>query len=47
MTEIDALNGYVVRESEKLGFKAPYNDALTKLMKGRHHIPINQTEVGN
>lgn len=47
MTEIDALNGYVVRESEKLGLKAPYNDALTKLMKGRHHIPENQTEVGN
>jgi 2-dehydropantoate 2-reductase len=47
MTEIDALNGYVVRESEKLGLKAPYNDALTKLMKGRHHTPINQTEVGN
>lgn len=47
MTEIDALNGYVVRESEKLGLKAPYNDALTKLMKGRHHNPINQTEVGN
>ncbi|MFT5370122.1 MAG: 2-dehydropantoate 2-reductase [Candidatus Latescibacterota bacterium] len=47
MTEIDALNGYVVRESEKLGLKAPYNDALTKLMKGRHHIPVNQTEVGN
>ena len=47
MTEIDALNGYVVRESEKLGLKAPYNDALTKLMKGRHHIPENKTEVGN
>lgn len=46
-TEIDALNGYVVRESEKLGLKAPYNDALTKLMKGRHHIPINKKEVGN
>lgn len=38
-TEIDALNGYVVRESEKLGLKAPYNDALTKLMKGRHYFP--------
>ncbi len=47
LTEIDALNGYVVRESKKLGLKAPYNDALTKLMKGRHHTPINQTEVGN
>jgi 2-dehydropantoate 2-reductase len=47
MTEIDALNGYIVRESEKLGLKAPYNDALTRLMKGRHHIPVNTTEVGN
>ncbi len=39
MTEIDALNGYVVRESEKMGLKAPCNDALTKLMKGRHYFP--------
>jgi 2-dehydropantoate 2-reductase len=46
-TEIDALNGYVVRESEKLGLKAPYNDALTKLMKGRQHIPVDSTRVGN
>ena len=38
-TEIEALNGYVVRESEKMGLKAPYNDALTKLMKGRHYFP--------
>jgi 2-dehydropantoate 2-reductase len=38
-TEIDALNGYVVSESEKLGLMAPYNDALTKLMKGRHYFP--------
>lgn len=34
-TEIDALNGYVARESRKLGLAAPCNDALTKLMKGR------------
>jgi 2-dehydropantoate 2-reductase len=37
-SEIDALNGYVVRESERLGLKAPYNDALTKLMKGRERV---------
>lgn len=36
-TEIDALNGYVARESAELGFAAPYNDALTRLMKGRQH----------
>ena len=47
MTEIDALNGYVVRESEKLGLNAPYNDALTKLIQGSQHQPVNQTQVGN
>src|SRR5581483_948083 len=35
LTEVDALNGYVVRESQKLGLSAPYNDALTCLIKGR------------
>ncbi len=34
-TEIDALNGYVARESVRLGLRAPYNDALTSLIKGR------------
>ena len=34
-TEIDSLNGYVARESERLGLKAPYNDALTRIVKGR------------
>ena len=29
LTEIDALNGYVARESQRLGLAAPYNDALT------------------
>ena len=47
MTEIDALNGYVVRESEKLGLSAPYNDALTKLIKGLQHQPVDQRAVGN
>jgi 2-dehydropantoate 2-reductase len=36
-TEIDALNGYVARESARLGLSAPCNDALTRLMKGREH----------
>ena len=36
-TEIDALNGYVVKESKKLGLEAPYNDALMRLMKGRQY----------
>jgi len=39
LTEIDALNGYVARESPKFGLAAPYNDALTRLMKGRQHKP--------
>jgi 2-dehydropantoate 2-reductase len=38
-TEIDALNGYVARESSRLGLAAPYSDALAKLMKGREHHP--------
>ncbi len=38
-TEIDALNGYVARESRKLGLAAPYSEALTMLMKGREHVP--------
>ncbi len=36
-TEIDALNGYVARESETLGLSAPYNTAITELMKGREY----------
>ena len=40
LTEIDSLNGYVVRESEKIGLSAPYNDALTKLIKGLQHNPL-------
>jgi 2-dehydropantoate 2-reductase len=38
-TEIDSLNGVVARESIHLGLTAPYNDALTKLIKGREHQP--------
>lgn len=34
-TEIDSLNGYLVRESKMMGLTAPYNDALTRLVKGR------------
>lgn len=38
-TEIDALNGYVARESARLGLSAPCNDAITRLMKGREYLP--------
>jgi 2-dehydropantoate 2-reductase len=37
LTEIDSLNGYVARESARLGMTAPCNDALTRLMHGRQH----------
>ena len=37
LTEIDALNGYVAQESRPLGLAAPYNDALTDLIKGREY----------
>ena len=35
----DALNGFVARESRKLGLQAPCNEALTQLMKGHHYLP--------
>jgi 2-dehydropantoate 2-reductase len=34
-TEIDALNGAVVRESRALGLQAPCNESLVALVKGR------------
>ena len=41
-TEIDALNGYVARESRRLGLAAPYSEALMMLMKGREWQPLHQ-----
>jgi 2-dehydropantoate 2-reductase len=43
-TEIDALNGFVARESKALGLYAPCNDALTRLIKGREHQPAQMSE---
>ena len=34
-TEIDALNGALVREARALGLATPYNEALVALLKGR------------
>ena len=45
-TEIDALNGYVVRESETMGMEAPSNDALSKLIQGLQHRPKLQADEG-
>lgn len=42
-TEIDSLNGYVARESARLGLPAPYSDALTQLIKGREHLPFTES----
>jgi 2-dehydropantoate 2-reductase len=36
-TEIDAINGFVVRESEKLGIDAPVNRTLTGLIETLQH----------
>ncbi len=38
-TEIDALNGYIVRESRRLGLPCPYNEALVAIVKGRQYQP--------
>ncbi len=43
-TEIDALNGYIARESRKLGLACPYNEALTALIKGRQYIARQEGE---
>ena len=43
-TEIDAINGALVRESRKLGLAAPYNEALVALLKGREQDAIRRRE---
>jgi 2-dehydropantoate 2-reductase len=44
-TEIDALNGYVAAESERLGLAAPYSTALTQLIRGREHKPVGDPDA--
>ena len=39
-TEIDALNGAVVREGRGLGVSTPFNEALTLLIKARNDQAI-------
>ena len=36
-TEIDAINGAVVREAERLGLDAPHNRGLTRFIHSREH----------
>ena len=43
-TEIDALNGIVVREAETFGIPAPYNQSLVALLKGRE---LSQQRIVN
>ena len=40
-TEVDALNGAVVRAGEKLGINAPYNHAITLMIKAREQYMRN------
>jgi 2-dehydropantoate 2-reductase len=37
-TEIDALNGALVRESRAVGLEAPYNEAITLMIKARERF---------
>jgi 2-dehydropantoate 2-reductase len=41
-TEIDAINGALVREAQALGIATPYNEALVALLKGREHQRISE-----
>ena len=41
-TEIDALNGAVVREGRALGVPTPMNEALVMLLKGREHAQMRR-----
>ncbi|MCI0530032.1 MAG: 2-dehydropantoate 2-reductase [Nitrospira sp.] len=45
LTEIDSLNGYIVRESKKLGLPCPYNESLTSLIKGLQHLPADGSKT--
>ena len=37
-TEIEAINGAVVREGRRLGVPTPYNQALLLLVKAREQV---------
>ena len=40
-TEVDALNGAVVRAGQKLGIDTPYNHATTLMVKAREQFMRN------
>jgi 2-dehydropantoate 2-reductase len=40
-TEIDAINGAIVREGTRLGVPTPYNQALLLLIKAREEVAVS------
>lgn len=47
-TEIDALNGIVVRDAVEFGIPTPYNESLVALLKGRElaqHRVVNEPDL--
>jgi hypothetical protein len=44
-TEIDALNGALVREARALDLPVPYNEALVALLKGRELREIRRQSM--
>ena len=42
LTEIDFINGAVVREAEKLGLASPYNSTIVKLVKTMERVNRNK-----
>ena len=45
-TEIDALNGALVREGARLGLPLSYNEALVALLKGRERRRVDEVAGG-
>jgi 2-dehydropantoate 2-reductase len=44
-TEIGAINGFIVREAERLGVEAPVNRTLTALIQTLEYRPIKATSL--
>lgn len=44
-TEVDALNGALLREAAQLGLTLPYNEALVALLKGRELHEMRRVQV--
>jgi len=42
LTEIDYINGHLIKLGRELGVRTPYNLALADLVKLRHSIPLDQ-----